>query len=559
MELLGKGMDPNFWKEVREKPCFEKYRCELKSLWEKHCEKPILALTYSDFKLFFTTGDRSIYQAAYFSKRLGMDCAALLSLIYPEEEKYIIRLMDQIYAVCDEYTWCLPAHQKQNDRNDNVKVDLFASETGFALAEIYTLLGDRLDPLIRDRIQFEFDRRVVKPFTSVNNYGWWESGTSNWTAVCTGSVACAMMLLRPELAKELESRFVASIDKYLTGFKDDGICFEGCGYWHYGFGFFTVFADMIRTFTEGRIDYFKQEKVRTVSTFIQKMFLSGGACVSFADSGGRGVNYHLGLLHYLKKEYPNDVLVYMPKLSYNYDTCGRFCLQLRSAIWFDEETYNNPADDSVEKEYYANESQWFVKRTSNYGFAAKGGCNAELHNHNDVGSFIFAKNGTQILMDLGSGGYTRQYFGPERYTFLETSSRGHSVPLFGSTCQGLGADFKATNTKYENGVFSTDIAGAYNVEGLNSIVRSFSFTNDTVTLSDKFDYQGSEKVIDRLITTYEPKVNGNKIQIRDTEVTFDDSICTLEINSEERTSKGTCYYLDFTLNDLSKPFMVTIK
>ena len=323
MNLLGKGMDPEFWKEVREKDCFKKYRDELFSLWEKHCENvPIYALKYSDFRLFVVTGNRSVYEGTYFTRRQALNCSALLALIYPEEEKYIVRLMDEIYAICDEYTWCLPAHQTKLEINNNCHIDLFAAETGFALSEIYTLLGERLEGLIRDRIRVEIDRRIVIPFTAKDNYGGWENGTSNWTAVCMGSVAGAIMHMHPEMVQGLLPRFNASIDKYLTGFNDDGMCMEGCGYWHYGFGFFTVYADLIRTFTGGEVDYFKLKKVRTVAAFIQKMYLSGKASVSFAD-GGRSLSYHLGLVHYLKKEYPDDVLVYSPAYSYNYDGCGR--------------------------------------------------------------------------------------------------------------------------------------------------------------------------------------------------------------------------------------------
>ena len=559
MELLGKAMKPEFWQEVRTKDCFKKYRDELDALWKKHCENvPIYALKYSDFIKFKTTGNRSVYEGTYFTRRLAMDCSCLLSLIYPEEEKYLNRLMDEIYAICDEYTWCLPAHQGQFEKNDNLRVDLFASETGFALAEVYTLMGDRLEPLIRDRIRVEFDRRVVAPYTKNDNYGWWENGTSNWTAVCTCSVAGAIMLLRPDLEPQLESRFIASMDKYLTGFMDDGMCLEGCGYWHYGFGFFTVFADMIRNFTEGRVDYFKNKKVKTVATLIQKMFLTGKASVSFAD-GGKGVTYHLGLVHYLKKEYPDDVVVYDPSLSYNYDGCGRFCLQLRSAIWLDEDLYNNPANDKVSQVTYAEDSQWFIKRTANYGFAAKGGNNAELHNHNDVGSFIYAKEGHQVLMDLGAGSYTRQYFGPERYTILQASSRGHSVPVIGSVNQGAGKNFASVNTKYEDGIFSTDIAGAYPLSELKSLKRSFSFNEDSVTMKDEFVYEGKEEVIDRVVTTYKPEVNGNVIKVDNTVVTFDETIANVAINSEPINDTTTCYFIDFKLNDLTKPFVLEIK
>ena len=560
MNLLGKAMDKDFWAGVREKDCFKKYRDELHDLWTKHVENgPIMQLKYSDFKLFWTTGNRSVYERTYFTRRLALDSAVLLALIYPEEEKYIERVMDQVYAICDEYTWCLPAHQGELEVNNNRRVDLFAAETGFALAETYTMLGDRLEPLIRNRIIAEINRRVIDPITEKDYYGWWEHGKANWTAVCMGSVACTFMLMRPELVEKMKPRFDKSMECYLSGFNDDGMCMEGCGYWHYGFGFFTVYADMIRTFTNGETDYFKIPKVKAVATFIQKMFISGKASVSFSD-GGRFCSYHLGLCHYLKNEYPDDVVVYKPEYSYNYDGCGRFCLQIRSATWLNEEYYYNPAPDNVCGEYYAEDSEWFVKRTNSYGFAAKGGNNAEPHNHNDVGSFVFAKNGDQMIMDLGAGSYTRQYFRDERYTFLEADSRGHNLPIIAGAVQYAGRDAAAKDIKVENGVFSMDIAGAYKVEGLNSVKRSFSFTDDTVTLTDEFDYTGEGEIIDRLVSYHEiEKIADGEVKFKDATVTYDPDKYELVIEKEQCRFKDTfAKYATFKLKPGVKTFTVTI-
>lgn len=559
MKLLGKAHERSFWEDVRTKDCFEKHRKELFALWEKHCaDGNISSLTYSDFKLYWDTGDRGVYEAKYFARRLSLDCSALLALIYPEEEKYLTHLMNVIYAICDEYTWCLPAHQKKLEPNNNSVIDLFASETGFALSEIYTVLGDRLEPLIRNRIKAEIDRRIITSYLQKEPYSWWETSGSNWNAVCTGSVACTVMLMYPELFDSLKPRFDRAFEYYLSGFKDDGICIEGCGYWHYGFGFFTVYADMVRSFTSRETNYFEREKVKTVSTFIQKMFLSGRASVSFAD-GGRFLSYHLGLVHYLKNEYPEDISVFSPEYSYNYDSCGRFCLQLRSFIWLDEKLYMD-FDKSANTEFYAPDSQWLIKTTSAYGFAAKGGHNDELHNHNDIGSFIFAKGGKQVLMDIGAGVYTRQYFSKERYTILEASSRSHSVPIIGDSLQLNGKEYSAKDTKYENGVFSADISGAYRCEGLEYIHRSFSFTDTSVTLRDSFGYSGSSPITERIVTLIPPSLSEDgTVSIENVNIKYDPSLCSLKINSEKRTQGDICYFIDFTLSDGAKEFTCTIE
>ena len=291
------------------------------------------------------------------------------------------------------------------------------------------------------------------------------------------------------------------------------------------------------------------------------MFISGTAGASFADSEGDCV-YHLGLCHYLKNEYPDDVVIYKPEYSYNYDGCGRFCLQLRSAIWLNEEYYYNPAADDVASEYYAPESEWFIKRTANYGFAAKGGTNNEPHNHNDVGTFIFAKNGEQTIMDLGRGSYCKQYFRDERYTFLEACSRGHNLPIVNNCVQFQGSDAKARGARVENGEFKLDIAGAYKVDGLEAINRTFCFTDDTVKLTDEFVYTGTGDIIDRLVSYHEfEKVCDGEIKIKDTTIIYDPEKYELTIEKEACKFKKNVYanYASFKLKNNVKVFEITIK
>ncbi len=562
MQLLGKAQTPAFWTEdVRNKKEFERYRTELHEYWTKNDleNKHFEALRYSDFKLFFTTGDRDIYQRAYFSRREALEVIVPLALIYPEEDKYINVLMDLVYAMCDEYTWCLPAHQGKLEVHDKTRIDLFASECAFYMAVVYTLLSERLDPLINERIKYEINFRVIRPFLSVDNYSWWEGGTSNWTSVCVGSVACCMMLMRPDLVtEEVIARFNRAMESYLRGFKDDGVCFEGCGYWAYGFGYFLQYADMVRIFTEGRVDHFKNPKVKMVATFQQKMFLSGNSAVSFADSGRR-LSYTTGISHRLKTEYPDDVLVYSPEYSTNFMNCGRLPIRLYSASWLVEDYYNNPAESAVDFENWFADSKWFVKRNAKYGFAAKAGHNAELHNHNDVGSFIFAKDGGQLLCDLGSGKYTRQYFdGATRYSILECSSLGHSVPIVNGIAQGAGTNFTSTDAGFENGVLSMDIARAYPVAEIKSLVRTFTVSEEGVVLRDEI--VGDVDVTERLVALAKPEIEAGVIKIKSATLTFDPSYTVnVSVGEGSANQNKEVYLIDFTLPAGVKVFEVEIK
>ena len=559
MSLLGRACDKEFWAEVREKDCFARFRDENLAIWNNNCEgKAIPELTYSLFKLYWITGSRSEFEDVYFERRRRMNACTFLSLIYPEDEKYFAYLCDLLFAVCNEYTWCLPAHYDHGKRVKHLTVDLFAAETGFALAEIYTMLKDRLEPLVAARIGQEIDRRIITPYINRVNDLWWEKTENNWAAVCAGSVGGAVMLMFPERFPEVKDRISETMECYLRGFADDGFCVEGCGYWHYGFGFFTVYADLVKKFTSGEIDYFARPKVRAVATYIQKMFLSGRTSVSFADSG-TSLCYHLGLVHYLKSVYPDDVTVYDRSFSYNYDNCARFCLHLRSALWYREE-FDIPALPNDNIAFFAEGAQWYIRKTPAYGFAAKGGHNKEPHNHNDVGSFIFAKNGAQILADPGTGKYCKQYFGKGRYEFFHTRTLGHSLPTFGGAEQKEGRDFAARNVRVDGEDFVLDIAPAYGIAELSALERRFSFTDESVTVTDRFSYSGDGEIVERVVSMREPsELERGRIAILDSILSYDaDAVESVRIKKQINEGTAPCYTVDFLLKTDTKEFSYTI-
>ena len=117
MELLKAARNKNFWKTVREKACFEMHRKELFDMWEADCaNRDLPELKYGDYKQYWVTGDRKQYERPYFARRRAIACSAMLSLLYPEERKYLEHLEDVIFAICNEYSWCLPAHQGSLDK-----------------------------------------------------------------------------------------------------------------------------------------------------------------------------------------------------------------------------------------------------------------------------------------------------------------------------------------------------------------------------------------------------------------------------------------------------------
>lgn len=503
-------------------------------------------LSYTLFSVFSRTGSRLEYERVYFERRRRLNTYVLLALLEPNRPEVIEKLEDILWAVCNEYTWCLPAHLPPNHNAADIHryIDLFSSETGFTLSEISLLLGERLPKLLQSRIQHEVERRLLRPFLEKGPYDW-ETAQHNWAAVCAGSIGAAALLsvADPVMLTDILQRTENAMRYYLEGFGEDGACLEGLGYWNYGFGYFTYYSDLLCSRSEGKLNWFKQEKVAQIARFQQKCFIDGGFVANFSDSIPE-VRVHMGLSHYLAEactdvERPPKAL----RASYTEDHCSRFAPALRNLLW----TRVGKEDmDWKAASYYLPDAAWLISRhvseAGSFGFAAKGGHNAEPHNHNDLGHFILSGGGEIYASDLGSGEYTADYFGEGRYRYDCNGSQGHSVPIINGQYQLAGPEFRSTVLRAESGKqdeLTLDLTRAYQVTGLRSFIRTLVWHKEEhprLELTDTYRYEGNpESWTERFVTWREPKLlRPGAIQLpgakgRGVEVIYDLSVVEPEI------------------------------
>ncbi|MEW6750430.1 MAG: heparinase II/III family protein [Candidatus Latescibacterota bacterium] len=97
--------------------------------------------------------------------------------------------------------------------------------------------------------------------------------------------------------------------------------------------------------------------------------------------------------------------------------------------------------------------------------AAKGGHNAESHNHNDVGHFVVYRDGRPVIVDAGVEAYTAKTFSSRRYEIWTMQSAYHSLPTIGGVMQAAGAQYAARQVAYQatagEARFELDLAGAF--------------------------------------------------------------------------------------------------
>ena len=521
--------------------------------------EPIPPIPWSKFRLFKDTGNRSICERPYFIRRSLLADFELCMLDGRDTDGSIrLALEDLIWAICDECTWALPAHVPNlvgnmgSDRPMEIDIDLFASETGFYLAEVLHLLGDKLDPRVVTRCHNEIKRRILDSYLSDHPAYWWERGTNNWGAVCAGSVGMTFLYEETDPARRRAAlaRVLATLDAFLNSFPPDGTCEEGVGYWEYGFGFFALFADFVHQYTGGEADLFDDSRARRIALFPQSVALSPTRTLSFADGGRFSSGFSPARL-ILRRHYGESVSLANVGESLM-STAPKPANRLRALLWADP---TRPADPLPDATTFLPDAQWLIVRHAPFAFAALFGNNGVPHNHNDIGSFLLVDGDKEGPMDLGSGEYTRQYFSSERYTIFCNGAQGHSVPIVGGALQKAGSQYRASDVSMSetNGetVFTGDIAGAYGLESLSSLRRTFRIRPEAgeTIVTDASAFNGTPlSVTERFVGYAKAEIVGpGEARFGAFKATFDPAL-KASVHTEPMSTHGvsatTVYILD---------------
>lgn len=507
MEIFDRYKEKCF--EIKTDPFYAPYVEELKNAYSVWKDEEIPLLEYKDFNIYFETGSRSEYESKYFERRRRLAHAVMLYILF-EEREYLNKICELVWAICGEISWAVPAHLARERTEAYRKyIDLFAAETAFSLAELAALLKDKLPQKIYDLIICEVTERIFDSYEERPHF--WEKLISNWPGVCASNVGCAYILLAPQRFEKVKERIFDNLNQFIKSYGEDGSNTEGISYWQFGFWNYLNFADLLWRYSNHSVDLRHGGKIDKMATFLPKMALRKNIVISFSD-GSRSYPFKdIGLYNYILNNY-DDVQIPAEKPdSLNIARSSKLAWILRDFFWSDVHQFDRKVEFAESFEYLS-DAQWYVVKKRDYSFAAKAGHNNEGHNHNDVGSFIFADDNGQILADLGAMEYTAKSFSNLRYTILSNSSLGHSVPIVNGKAQKDGATFKAVVLKANRDVFSMELQNAYENEQ-DKIIRTFTHSAKGITLADRYEKIKENTYIERFVSIIKPKCLKNGVQI----------------------------------------------
>ncbi len=525
------------------------YLDKLRKCAEELFNRNMPVLTEEKFALTEKTGNRIIYEEAYFARRKYMAVFGTLAICDTlNRHRYLLRLEDILNEICEEECWALPAHvDRESDEDWRVYVDLFASETAEAFAEIIYYLGNELSGELVAKMRCCISKRVMQPYLEREPYDSWERSDMNWNAVCNGCIGIiALYLMDSDKDKQrsIIGRVCENLKFFIDGYADDGTCYEGLGYFSYGFYYYLAFMTLLSERREYRTDVYLSDKCRKIAQFQQKCYFPSGVTLSFSD-GYIHDRFHMGLTCCMMELYEG---VEMPNISmaadFDYDGCYRFLMIFRDYQW--TERYIAESEESVVSETDIGkcidlpEAQWGIcHASSGGGMACKGGNNDEPHNHNDIGNFFFLINSDMMFTDLGAGEYTKQYFSDERYDILCNNSFGHNVPIVNGEGQKEGRDFACDRFEYDGkGDYEISMGGAYDAGELKKLERrlNYDLENEVLSVEDTFESDGC-LIEENLVTQQKVTIEENGALVESADhacrLLINDPVCKIRLKKEK--------------------------
>jgi len=450
-------------------------------------------------------GNRDVWEAAAFARQHRLSRAVIAAAV-TLEERWIDEVADGIVLLCEQSSWCWPAHDDTRREHGAILatvtdpfLDLGAGEVVGQLAWIDHLLADQLDeryPGLRARMRHEARTRVLGPFVTRRDWHWLglDGDVHNWSPWIQGNVLVAALRFLDAPTEQAERARVVElviegIDRYVAVLPADGAIDEGYSYWWNGACRALEALDILSGATGGRLDAAAAiPALRETVAFPHRMHLGGAWYVNHADGqarpsadqpwhslfrAARRVGDPAALAHAASHR-----LAGTPVAS-EAEGLGRLLRGLTDPAWIAAgETSSTPP---LPGDVWLGSVEVFVARersgsSAGLTVAAKGGSNDEHHNHNDVGSFLVASDGVPVIVDAGRPTYTLATFGPDRYATWAMQSSWHNLPEVRGVQQPAGRQYAATDVvadlTADRATLSLDLTAAYPAPGLVSWRRA---------------------------------------------------------------------------------------
>ena len=488
----------------------------------------------TDFMEFKKSGNRNIMQKPHGERRNHLVLFALAELV-ENKGRFLPQVVNGLFAICEESFWGASAHWVDEiPRNIPTPaepyIDLMAGETAEHVVMIATLLREPLleyCPEILDRVEYELEARIKKPYLEHRDYWWMGYGKripNNWNPWIISNVM-TVFLLSERSERRLHRALGKMFDElqyYYDGLTDDGGCDEGPGYWGRAGASFFECVYQIKEASGGKLDLFGDEKLGRIAAYLKTMHVAKDFFANVADAHYHSLADSMVLNFAFAKETAQPELMNFCAAVYADRTSKSdplYCRKgtIRHIFYYDRflhelESYKASLPIHSRLEILPDVELAGI-RNGDLLIFAKGGHTDESHNHNDIGSFVFHDREKPVLVDVGIGTYTRFTFSEHRYDMIPwVKGENHIIPAFDGITQQYGREYHTDSFNATEDSITVSFASAYPKEaGLISLERKLSFTENGMKCVDRFEREGDKrgKVREVFVSVLPVEIKGN--------------------------------------------------
>ena len=523
---------------------------------EQFLTEELTVMPLSLYREKYLKGIRTGYEGPHHHRR-EMLFYLLLAELHENQGRFVEKIADVLWAIMEETTWVIPAHQSHSliapgtdvpevyREEDIPGLDLYAANCSAVVGLVVYYLRDKLDaisPIICKRAEHLVYLRGIRPFVMATFS--WATAAHNWVTgiTCNILTACAATVRDMKLRERTVERAMTFLDNYTAGMPEDGTCDEGPGYWGAGAGCLFECTLLIDDMTGGKVQCYNDPMLLNLCTFVTKMNIHNTYYVNFEDCQPTILHDGVILSKMGEKLNSPELLAFGHKMaSLRKVQSFFFGMPYRMIRCAYTESVTEEVKTKATKSVWMDGHKIAVFResedtSSGLFLATKGGTNSEPGNHNDLGCLVVFSCGKPVIIDPGIGTYNNDYFGKSRYLRWFTNASYHSCPTVDGIDQGGGS---ATNfhTKdevcdVENRCVSMDLSPAYPAEaGILKLVRTSRLEEGKITISDEFVLDREREIALHFTCVREPKLlECGKIELPEGRVlSYDGKIFTPEI------------------------------
>ena len=491
----------------------------------------------TDFLEYERSGNRNIMQNPNSDNN-----NALSDLVMAELAEGKGRFMDQIingvFYNCERTSWVLSAHLTAQKSGRTLPetaeqvIDLGSGETGAFLAWTYYFFHkefDKVNPEISKRLRTEIYNKIIVPYRE-NDRFWWlafhprpDGIVNNWNPWTNFNALQCIVLLESDPVQTTKDiyRSMLSVDKFINYVNEDGACEEGPSYWGHAAGKLYDYLQLLSMVSNGKINLFGQKMIKDMGEYISRSYVGNDWVVNFADASAKFSSNAPLIYRYGKAIESTEMMQFAALLNQKKNNnigSGTDIFRILESLSNDKELRRTTAAHTTpDVTIYPGTQFYYFKNKTGFFMAAKGGYNAESHNHNDAGTFSLWYKNTPVFIDAGVGTYTRQTFGPERYSIWTMRSKYHNLLTINGVEQNFGKEFKATDLKVNatKKQVSMNIASAYPAEAKAvNWTRSYQLNEKSLIINDRFTLKNAGKANEiHFMLHSKPEIQKNKIVV----------------------------------------------